>query len=89
MGYRYETHLHTYPVSRCGKADVYESLDFYKQNGYAEHYDLLKFAGSDNHHGGGRKNLAGMAFAEPIGSEADFVEQVKSGRGEIFTLNLE
>ena len=32
--YKYETHLHTYPVSRCGKAHVCESLDFYKQKGY-------------------------------------------------------
>lgn len=32
--YKYETHLHTYPVSKCGKASVYESLDFYKQQGY-------------------------------------------------------
>ena len=32
--YRYETHLHTYPVSRCGKASVEESLDFYKSIGY-------------------------------------------------------
>lgn len=32
--YKYETHLHTFPVSRCGKADVEESLDFYKKLGY-------------------------------------------------------
>ena len=32
--YRYETHLHTFPVSRCGKADVRESLEFYKDLGY-------------------------------------------------------
>ena len=32
--YRYETHLHTFPVSRCGKADIYETLDFYKSIGY-------------------------------------------------------
>lgn len=32
--YKYETHLHTYPVSKCGKANVYESMDFYKQKGY-------------------------------------------------------
>ncbi len=32
--YRYETHLHTYPVSKCGKANIYESLDFYKKLGY-------------------------------------------------------
>ena len=28
--YRYETHLHTYPVSRCAKVGVRETLDFYK-----------------------------------------------------------
>ena len=32
--YRYETHLHTFPVSKCGKADIYQSIDFYKQLGY-------------------------------------------------------
>ncbi len=32
--YKYETHLHTAPVSKCAKANVYESIDFYKQNGY-------------------------------------------------------
>jgi len=32
--YRYETHLHTFPVSKCGKATVEESLQFYKDKGY-------------------------------------------------------
>jgi len=32
--YQYETHLHTSPVSRCGKASVEESLKFYKDLGY-------------------------------------------------------
>lgn len=26
--------MHTYPVSKCAAADVFESLDFYKQQGY-------------------------------------------------------
>lgn len=30
----YETHLHTSPVSRCSKASVRESLEFYKNSGY-------------------------------------------------------
>jgi len=34
MFYKYETHLHTYPASRCAKADVRESLEFYKSEGY-------------------------------------------------------
>ena len=32
--YRYETHLHTYPVSRCAKHTVREALEFYKSLGY-------------------------------------------------------
>lgn len=32
--YRYETHLHTAPVSKCARASVRESLEFYKSLGY-------------------------------------------------------
>lgn len=32
--YQYETHLHTSPVSRCAKATVRESIQFYKDMGY-------------------------------------------------------
>ena len=33
--YVYETHLHTYPVSKCAKASVRDNLTFYKRMGYA------------------------------------------------------
>ena len=32
--YKYETHLHTYPVSACAKYDVRLNLEFYKNMGY-------------------------------------------------------
>ena len=32
--YRYETHLHTFPVSQCAKSDAVESLKIYKEMGY-------------------------------------------------------
>ena len=32
--YKYETHLHTYPVSKCASAGVRESLEYYKKLGY-------------------------------------------------------
>ena len=32
--YLYETHLHTSPVSKCAKASVRETLEFYKSFGY-------------------------------------------------------
>lgn len=33
--YKYETHLHTSPVSKCARASVRETLEFYKDMGYA------------------------------------------------------
>lgn len=32
--YKYETHLHTMPVSGCSKVNVKDNLEFYKQLGY-------------------------------------------------------
>lgn len=34
MEYRYETHLHTLPVSKCARVGVRENLEFYKRLGY-------------------------------------------------------
>ena len=32
--YRYETHLHTYPVSKCARVSPREVVEFYKEAGY-------------------------------------------------------
>jgi len=32
--FKYETHLHTFPVSKCGFCSVRENLEFYKSRGY-------------------------------------------------------
>ena len=34
MEYKYDTHVHTFPVSRCGRAGVRETLEFYKSKDY-------------------------------------------------------
>ena len=34
MGYRYDTHVHTFPVSRCGRASVRDTVEFYKRKGF-------------------------------------------------------
>ncbi len=34
MKYRYDTHVHTSPVSRCAKATVRQTVEFYKKKGY-------------------------------------------------------
>ena len=34
MQYRYDTHVHTAPVSRCARASVRQTVEFYRNKGY-------------------------------------------------------
>ena len=52
MKYKYETHLHSYPVSKSAKAGIEESLIFYKKLGYdgvflTNHFIGGNFGGSE------------------------------------------
>lgn len=53
---------------------------------YAEHYGLLKSAGSDNHVASQKKNLAGICSHEPINSVEDFINKFRNKETEIFTI---
>lgn len=53
---------------------------------YAEQYNLLPFAGSDNHVGAKQPKLAGLSFTDPLVDENDFVNKIKSKKFEVFTL---
>ena len=53
---------------------------------YAQSYDLLEFAGSDNHCAGDKKILAGMKGEVAVQSEKHFVELIKDGYMNVFTL---
>ena len=55
---------------------------------YAQNYGLIEFAGSDNHFGKNPKKLAGMCSESPIMDEKDFVERVKNGKMEVFSIEL-
>ncbi len=56
---------------------------------YAKGYDLIEFAGSDNHNAAKQKKLAGLCCETPISSLEDFIRRVKNGEMEIFTLENE
>lgn len=56
---------------------------------YAEHYGLLRFAGSDNHVAATQRLLGGMRDNEPIADEADFVKRVLAGEMIPFTKTVE
>lgn len=53
---------------------------------YADAYQLLKIAGSDNHAGNNVKRLAGIETSSPLLNEQDFISRVKSGDITLFTL---
>ena len=53
---------------------------------YAKNYDLLTFAGTDNHRAMDQPKLAGMRFETPILGEVDFAERIKNGDGEVFSM---
>lgn len=56
---------------------------------YAEAYGLIAFAGTDNHRGSAMNLLAGMCSEQPIIDEYDFVQRVKNGEMQVFSISRE
>ncbi len=56
---------------------------------YCEKYNLIKFAGSDNHCGANQQRLAGVQSEEPVVSEIDFVQKAKNGQLRCFQENCQ
>ena len=77
----YPRHVHGVEVLNSSRPEKEHTIAEF----YADYYELLHFAGSDNHAAGKRKLLAGMKFAEPLTDERDFVQRILAGEGEIFT----
>lgn len=78
-------HVHGVEVYNAGRTDFENSL----ADQYAKNYDLIPFAGTDNHIGAGQKLLGGMQSQTPITDEWDFVRRVKNGEIEPFRLNAD
>ena len=88
----YIDHIRLYPRSIDGVEVINAcrtDLENKMARQYAENYELIPFAGSDNHHAAKHKKLAGVCCEEPIQDVQDFIAKVKSGKMEIFTLELE
>jgi predicted metal-dependent phosphoesterase TrpH len=87
----YINHIRLFPrcvhgveiINACGTEDENKMAEL-----YAEHYGLLKFAGSDNHIGGRMKKLAGLCCDNPIFSEEKFIDAVKKGKMTVFVETL-
>ena len=86
----YIDHIRLFPRHVHG-IEVMNACRREEENGmaklYAEHYGLIAFAGTDNHRGNAKKELAGICTKEPISDVQDFIYKIRSGSFEIFTLD--
>lgn len=78
-------HVHGVEVINAPKSDAQDAMALL----YAQHYNLIAFAGSDNHFAGNQKKFAGVCFEEPITDEQDFVKKVKARKAQLFQWNQE
>ena len=89
---RYIDHIRLFPRSVHGVEVINASrTEFVNKMAklYAENYNLIEFAGSDNHSAGIVKPLAGMSSDTPILNEQDFVQRVMAREMNIFTIDAE
>ena len=77
--------VHGVEVINAARTELENSMALH----YANAYELLHFAGSDNHRGAEIALLAGMCSERPIIDEADFVKSVKSGEMKVFSFKNE
>lgn len=83
----YINHIRLFPRHVHG-VEIYNACrtDFENEMArqYAENYQLLPFAGSDNHKGGDQLLFGGMQSETPLLDELDFVSRIKNGEMALF-----
>lgn len=84
---RYIDHIRLYPRHVHG-IEIINASRKAEENALAEiyckHYDLLPFAGSDNHTAGGNKKFAGMETDTPLMDMQDFIDRIKNRKMQVF-----
>ena len=75
-------HVHGVEVVNANRAEQENKMATI----YAQNYNLIAFAGSDNHIASRQKKLAGISCEEAICSVEDFISKVKGNKIKIFTL---
>lgn len=85
--YRKLYHIRLFPLFTHGVEIINASRSDFENNMakiYAEQYELLTTAGTDNHSASRRTTLAGISTKEPIESVEDFIAKVKNKETKIF-----
>lgn len=73
-------HVHGVEVFNAGRPDFVNFL----ADQYCKNYELIPFAGTDNHRGGNQTLFGGMATETPILDVRDFIERVLSHEARPF-----
>ena len=76
----YPRHVHGVEIINAGRTELENKMAMI----YAENYDLLMTAGSDNHSASEQRKLAGMCFDHQLKDERDFIESIKRGISDVF-----
>ena len=88
----YISHIRLFPRNIHGTEIVNTTkTDFENEMAkiYAEKYNLIEFAGTDNHHVNEDKHkLGGMESERPIKDEQDFINAVRNGEMKPFVLEI-
>ena len=74
--------IHGTEIVNTGRTDFENSM----AKIYADSYNLIEFAGSDNHNAAKKKYLAGMESKTPINSVEEFIQGVRNKSITPFTL---
>ena len=78
-------HVHAVEIQNTAQPDLPNAMARH----YAESYDLLPFAGSDNHSAEQHRILGGVMSDRPITDVADFVSLAKEGKLTPFVYNVD
>lgn len=84
---QYIDHIRLFPREVEGVETVNASrTDFenLQANIYAENYNLLKFAGSDNHIASEQPFLAGLSFNKKLTNEKEFISLIRQKKYQLF-----
>ena len=89
---KYIDHIHLYPrhvhgveIFNAGRPDFVNLM----AEQYCKNYELIPFAGSDNHVAGDMEQFGGIATEEPIADVKHFIDLVLSGKTKPFLRNEE
>ena len=79
----YPRDIHGVEIFNAGRSDFENRL----AEQFCQNYELIRFAGSDNHIAGANPRFGGMATSVPAKSEKEFIELVLGGDAKPFIKN--